>query len=160
SQRWAEARLAQLLDEGAGRAALVDLGIRHHVVTPYTSFYVPTKNEMTPDERAELARAQTEALASASWRPKHETPKPEALDQTADVTVATEGRAQREIADKPRRLEDQRIHLQAQIEGAKSAPERVAQQSSPVTVAAPRAAAPGPMAGGGAKPSVASKAAA
>jgi Ca-activated chloride channel family protein len=54
SQRWAEGRLAQLLDEGAGRAAMVDLGVRHAIMTPYTSFYVPTRREMNGEERAEL----------------------------------------------------------------------------------------------------------
>ena len=53
SQRWAEGRLAQLLDEGAGRAAMVDLGMRHGIMTPVTSFYVPTRREMGSEERAE-----------------------------------------------------------------------------------------------------------
>jgi tetratricopeptide (TPR) repeat protein len=35
---------------------MVDLGVRHGIITPVTSLYVPTKNEMTPDERAELER--------------------------------------------------------------------------------------------------------
>ena len=56
SQRWADGRLAQLLDEGAGRAAMVDLGLRHGIVTPFTSFYVPTKKEMGAEELAELDR--------------------------------------------------------------------------------------------------------
>lgn len=53
-RRWAEARLAQMLEDGEGRAALVDLGMKNGIITPVTSFYVPTKNEMTSDERAEL----------------------------------------------------------------------------------------------------------
>lgn len=53
-KRWAEARLAQMLEDGEGRAALVDLGMKNGIITPVTSFYVPTKNEMTADERAEL----------------------------------------------------------------------------------------------------------
>ncbi len=61
SQRWAEGRLAQLLDEGAGRAALIDLGMRHGIVTPFTSFYVPTKNEMGAEEKAELEEARKAA---------------------------------------------------------------------------------------------------
>jgi Ca-activated chloride channel family protein len=55
-RRWAEGRLLQMMDEGAGHAAMVDLGSRHAIITPVTSLYVPTKNEMTPDERAELER--------------------------------------------------------------------------------------------------------
>jgi len=58
SQRWAEGRLAQLLDEGAGRAAMVDLGMRHGIMTPYTSFYVPTKREQhEPHEQHEQKEA-------------------------------------------------------------------------------------------------------
>ncbi len=52
--RWAAARLAQMLEDGEGRAAQVDLGMSSGIITPVTSFYVPTKNEMAPDERAEL----------------------------------------------------------------------------------------------------------
>ncbi|NUQ77115.1 MAG: hypothetical protein HUU21_26570 [Polyangiaceae bacterium] len=59
SQRWAMARLAQMIDEGAGRAAMVDLGSRHGVITPVTSLYVPTLNEMSAEERSELDRRRT-----------------------------------------------------------------------------------------------------
>lgn len=55
SRRWAEARLAQMLEDGEGRASLVDLGMKNSIITPVTSFYVPTKNEMSSDEREELA---------------------------------------------------------------------------------------------------------
>jgi len=54
-RRWAGARLSQMLEAGEGRAALVDLGMKNGIITPVTSFYVPTKSEMTPAERAELA---------------------------------------------------------------------------------------------------------
>lgn len=53
-RRWAEARLYQMMDEATGRAAMVDLGVRHGIITPVTSLYVPTTNEMTPQERDEL----------------------------------------------------------------------------------------------------------
>ncbi|MFO0709035.1 MAG: AgmX/PglI C-terminal domain-containing protein [Sandaracinus sp.] len=36
-RRWAVARLGELIDEDAGREALVDLGIRFGIVTPWTS---------------------------------------------------------------------------------------------------------------------------
>ncbi|MCK6588764.1 MAG: AgmX/PglI C-terminal domain-containing protein, partial [Polyangiaceae bacterium] len=61
TRRWAEGRLAQALDEGAGRAAMVDLGVRHGIITPVTSLYVQTTREMSPEERAALERAQREA---------------------------------------------------------------------------------------------------
>ncbi len=57
-RRWAEGRLAQMLDESTGRAAMVDLGSRHGIITPVTSLYVPTTKEMSPEEREELARAR------------------------------------------------------------------------------------------------------
>lgn len=44
-RRWAEGRLVELLDEGAGRAAVVEVGMRFGVITPFTSLYVPTTNE-------------------------------------------------------------------------------------------------------------------
>ncbi|MCC7537019.1 MAG: AgmX/PglI C-terminal domain-containing protein [Deltaproteobacteria bacterium] len=39
-RRWATARLAELLDEDAGREALVELGVRFEVLTPWTPFVV------------------------------------------------------------------------------------------------------------------------
>ncbi len=56
--RWAEGRLQQMLDEAAGQAALIDLGVRNGIITPVTSFYVPTRNEMSSEERQELDRTR------------------------------------------------------------------------------------------------------
>jgi tetratricopeptide (TPR) repeat protein len=53
-RRWAEGRLVQLLDEGAGRAALVEVGSRYGIITPVTSLYVPTTREIQK-ERGETA---------------------------------------------------------------------------------------------------------
>ena len=39
-RRWASARLSELLDEDAGREALVELGVRFGIVTPWTSLVV------------------------------------------------------------------------------------------------------------------------
>jgi Ca-activated chloride channel family protein len=61
TRRWAEGRLAQALDEGSGRAAMVDLGVRHGIITPVTSLYVQTTREMSQAEREALERAQREA---------------------------------------------------------------------------------------------------
>ncbi|MBK8251604.1 MAG: hypothetical protein IPK82_02920 [Polyangiaceae bacterium] len=55
-RRWAEARLYQMMDEATGRAAMVDLGVRHGIITPVTSLYVPTTREMSPQEREELTK--------------------------------------------------------------------------------------------------------
>lgn len=55
-RRWATGRLGQLLEEEVGRAALVDLGQRHGLITPYTSLYVPSKSELAPAELSEMTR--------------------------------------------------------------------------------------------------------
>jgi Ca-activated chloride channel family protein len=44
-RRWGQGRLAELLEEGAGRAAIVDIGRRYGLVSPFTSLYVPTARE-------------------------------------------------------------------------------------------------------------------
>jgi Ca-activated chloride channel family protein len=58
-RRWAEGRLVQLLDEGAGRAAVVEVGTRYSIITPFTSLYVPTTAEVRK-ERREARRAQVD----------------------------------------------------------------------------------------------------
>jgi len=67
-RRWAEARLAQMLRDGEGRAALVDLGVRNGILTPVTSFYVPTRNEMSPQEQVEF-EARRDQLKHKSASP-------------------------------------------------------------------------------------------
>ncbi|HVY46572.1 MAG TPA: VIT domain-containing protein, partial [Minicystis sp.] len=72
-RRWADGRLAQMLDQNEGRAAMVDLGVRNGIITPVTSLYVPTKNEMTADERADLERkalAQREQIVRGAEKAK------------------------------------------------------------------------------------------
>jgi hypothetical protein len=51
-RRWGEGRLVQLLDEGAGRAAVVEVGTRSGVLTPFTSLYVPTSKELAVERAA------------------------------------------------------------------------------------------------------------
>ncbi len=76
-RRWAEGRLLQMMTEATGRAAMVDLGSRHAIITPVTSLYVPTKNEMTSEERSELERKKGQAKSlvdtkrsrSIAWTP-------------------------------------------------------------------------------------------
>lgn len=72
--RWAGERLRQLLLGGAGREEIADLGTRYGLITPYTSFYVPSATELsalTPTERSllvdrpRLAVAPRTASASA-----------------------------------------------------------------------------------------------
>jgi Ca-activated chloride channel family protein len=51
-RRWAGSRLTELIQTNAGRAAMVDLGSRFGIVTPVTSFYVPTKAELDLEDKA------------------------------------------------------------------------------------------------------------
>ncbi len=76
-RRWGQARLGELLEEGAGRSALVDVGRRFGLVSPVTSIYVPTrreteavvaKNEDEPDEDPESQR-QAGRERRGFWKP-------------------------------------------------------------------------------------------
>jgi Ca-activated chloride channel family protein len=69
-RRWGLGRLEELLDEGASRAALVDIGRRFGIVSPYTSLYVPTEREAAkPDvaARESLAELQAKAIERRAW---------------------------------------------------------------------------------------------
>jgi tetratricopeptide (TPR) repeat protein len=67
-RRWAEGRLVQLLDEGAGRAAVVEVGVRSGVITPFTSLYVPTADEHRRDLEHEGEVAINEYGTKPWWR--------------------------------------------------------------------------------------------
>ncbi len=60
ARRWGMGRLAELLDEGAGHAAMVDLGSRQGLITPVTSLYVPTTRELASDYDWEAPVARQE----------------------------------------------------------------------------------------------------
>jgi hypothetical protein len=82
-RRWGEQRLAELVDEGAGRAAIVDVGRRFGLVSPFTSLYVPTSREA---ER-EADTADVDELRDARrrrWKPWwHRAPSLEELVASA-----------------------------------------------------------------------------
>ncbi|HSO31374.1 MAG TPA: AgmX/PglI C-terminal domain-containing protein [Labilithrix sp.] len=92
-RRWGQGRMQELLGEGAGRAALVDIGRRYGLVSPYTSLYVPTAREAAqgngPSDEAR-AEARAEAIERRRWwRPwsrawKHEDSEPLATSASAD----------------------------------------------------------------------------
>ena len=44
--RWASERLRQLMLDGAGREEVAELGTRYGLITPFTSYYVPSRNEL------------------------------------------------------------------------------------------------------------------
>ncbi|MFO0602304.1 MAG: VIT domain-containing protein [Polyangiales bacterium] len=57
--RWAAARLDHLLAAGESRAAVVELGTRFGLVTPFTSLYVPSEDEpLPPRNRAQTSDAR------------------------------------------------------------------------------------------------------
>jgi tetratricopeptide (TPR) repeat protein len=67
-RRWGEQRLAELIDEGAGRAAIVDVSRRFGLVSPFTSLYVPTTREIEASgEQASLEDARESRLSR--WKP-------------------------------------------------------------------------------------------
>jgi Ca-activated chloride channel family protein len=72
-RRWGQGRMQELLGEGAGRAALVDIGRRYSLVSPYTSLYVPTAREAAQTSarsEQEVADARESALERRRlWRP-------------------------------------------------------------------------------------------
>jgi Ca-activated chloride channel family protein len=104
TQRWADGRLAQLLDDGAGRAAVVDLGMRQGIVTPFTSFYVPTRNEMSAEERGELDGKKAAAQARITRRASHDEDK-RADDRVVDRTEV--GALRAEVARLQKQLDEQ-----------------------------------------------------
>jgi len=96
-RRWAGARLLQMLEDGEGRAALVDLGMKNGVITPVTSFYVPTKNEMAPDERAELqARSDAAKRDAVGRRPAKDD---DTRQETALSTLSLAAKAEPEAPE-------------------------------------------------------------
>lgn len=50
--RWSQARLHQLLESGATVEEVAELGVRQNLITPYTSYYVPSEEEVSLLERA------------------------------------------------------------------------------------------------------------
>lgn len=50
--RWSQARLHQLLEGGATVEEVAELGVRQNLITPYTSYYVPSEEEVSLLERA------------------------------------------------------------------------------------------------------------
>jgi Ca-activated chloride channel family protein len=89
ARRWAEARLAQMLEDGEGRAALVDLGMSSSIITPVTSFYVPTKNELSPQELAELQQRREHAKRDRG-APSNKAAAPGRSESVATATAALE----------------------------------------------------------------------
>lgn len=50
--RWSAARLSHLLESGASVEEVAELGVRQNLITPYTSYYVPSEEEVSALEQA------------------------------------------------------------------------------------------------------------
>lgn len=69
-RRWGSIRLQALLEEGAGRATLVDLSERYGLVSPFTSLYVPTRAEaVTEDYEDEMEPYKERQAKLWRWKP-------------------------------------------------------------------------------------------
>ncbi|HEX2734361.1 MAG TPA: VIT domain-containing protein [Polyangiaceae bacterium] len=69
-RRWGEGRLWELMNTGAGRASLVDIGQRFGLVSPVTSLYVPTRREAATQEQEDPELAYQEAeKRKLRWKP-------------------------------------------------------------------------------------------
>ncbi len=66
-RRWGEGRLQELLESGSGRAAVVDVGRRYGVVSPFTSLYVPTERETVAAGDSNLEEERESRLRR--WKP-------------------------------------------------------------------------------------------
>jgi len=121
ARRWGLGRLAELLDEGAGPAAMVDLGSRQGLITPVTSLYVPTTRELASDydgaeqpaTREEEGRSgrpglvgrlllRRKAAASAPMVAASAAPAPTAEVVAAEVEDGASTRARGEAAARDR----------------------------------------------------------
>jgi hypothetical protein len=67
--RWANERLRQLLLGGASREEIAELGTRAGLITPYTSYYVPSAREMQSGMYGALTpELRHRPLLDPSWR--------------------------------------------------------------------------------------------
>ncbi len=69
-RRWGTIRLGGLIEEGAGRATLVDLSERYGLISPFTSLYVPTKaEEEVEDYEDEASFYEKREAQRLRWKP-------------------------------------------------------------------------------------------
>ncbi|HNN92330.1 MAG TPA: VIT domain-containing protein [Pseudomonadota bacterium] len=94
--RWSQARLLQLLDSGASTEEVAELGVRQNLITPFTSFYVPSEDEVAllernlPNVRAAGCSYERSAPSMASAPPP--PPASVAMSETSGSARAVEGK--------------------------------------------------------------------
>ena len=84
-RRWGEQRLAELIDEGAGRAAIVDVSRRFGLVSPFTSLYVPTTREVATSEEPAANLDEDRASRMRRWKPWWRSPADVAATMSASA---------------------------------------------------------------------------
>ncbi len=83
-RRWGQERLLELMEEGAGRASLVDIGRRFGLISPVTSWYVPTKREAAAEQDDDDGRSWFAELGKyGRWQPWGERGSPFASEAEA-----------------------------------------------------------------------------
>jgi Ca-activated chloride channel family protein len=93
--RWASARLGQLLADGASAEEVAELGTRQNLITPFTSFYVPSADELT---RLVIEPEIEVRAAGCSMRKAEAPPPPPSSEAVAVNLPKAEG-----AYDEPRR---------------------------------------------------------
>ncbi len=68
-RRWGEGRLGELISEGAGRAALVEVARRFGLVSPFTSLYVPTEREAEQEPEVVAETYEDKRKRAMRWMP-------------------------------------------------------------------------------------------
>lgn len=84
--RWSEARLLQLLESGASTEEVAELGVRQNLITPFTSFYVPSEDEVSEIER-QIPEVRAAGCAKME-APSAQAPAP--VSTTTAVAAPTE----------------------------------------------------------------------
>jgi len=94
--RWSQARLGQLLESGATVEEVAELGVRQNLITPYTSYYVPSEEEVSALERTipEVRAAGCSKSAPSFSRSESAPMAPPAVTVTGDAptTPGAEGK--------------------------------------------------------------------
>jgi tetratricopeptide (TPR) repeat protein len=145
--RWSQARLLQLLDSGASTEEVAELGVRQNLVTPFTSFYVPSEDEVAllesqvPNVRAAGCSYERSAPSMASAPP----PAPVAVSSSEPSGRArmVEGKMGRRDApgSKNKMFASRGPAKDAAREEAPPEPEMAA-AAAPAPMDAPKSAAP------------------
>ena len=111
--RWAQERLRQLLADGGSAEEVAELGTRQNLITPFTSYYVPSADELTELEPKRMPETETRVagcdrspgMSAPSWSKSDEPPPaqpttvamPQAASAPARHSSGDEGQMGRRI---------------------------------------------------------------